>query len=290
MGAARRLKKAAMLVAGVALIAAGCFVYDVRRAVPSNSHYVALGSSYAAGLSLGPRAPGSPIVSQRSVNGYPQQLAKLLEVPSFTDMSSSGATVLHVWQGGQMMLRPQIDALGPETRLVTLTGGGNDVGYVGDITMMAFKGRGGVMGSLASVFWKGARPVDARGFPQLEANVRGLVKEIARRSPRARIVVVTYPVIIPALGNCAKLGLTDEQAKLMRAVGDKLADVTRAAATSAGATLVDMARLSEAHSACSGSPWVNGFRPKTGADFHPTLEGARATAEAIRNSLRDVPL
>ncbi|WP_375293454.1 GDSL-type esterase/lipase family protein [Novosphingobium sp. G106] len=137
------------------------------------------------------------------------------------------------------------------------------------------------------MFWAGARSVDDRGFPKFEANLQALLKEIVRRSPQARIIVVTYPVIIPAEGNCGPLGLTDEQAVLMRAVGEKLTDVTRAAAKKADATLVDMARLSAAHSACSAAPWVNGFRPESGADFHPTLEGARATAREIANALRE---
>ncbi|MBV1687797.1 hypothetical protein KRR38_08935 [Novosphingobium sp. G106] len=143
MGPGRLLKGGAALLAGAAVVTGAAYIYDVRRAPVANFHYVALGSSFAAGLGLGPRAPGSPIISQRSSNGYPQQLARLLNVPSFTDMSSSGATVMHVWLGGQMLLPPQIDALGPGTRLVTLTAGGNDVGYVGDITIMAFKRRGG---------------------------------------------------------------------------------------------------------------------------------------------------
>ncbi len=153
----RALKWGAFASAGaVTAIVGGC-VYQVRASPPSNSWYVALGSSYAAGLGLGSRAPGSPVVTQRSVNGYPQQLARLLNIPSFTDMTSSGSTVQHVLRGRQMMLGPQIDALGPDTRLVTLTAGGNDIGYVGDLTAMAYHNRGGTVGSAVGMFWKGAK-------------------------------------------------------------------------------------------------------------------------------------
>jgi lysophospholipase L1-like esterase len=275
-----------LFIAGVVFLGGASLVKQMRTPPVTNSAYVALGSSYAAGLGLGPRAPGSPIVSGRTVNGYPQQLARLLKVPSFTDMSSSGSTVQHVLHGGQMLLSPQIDALGPDTRLVTLTAGGNDVGYVGDLTAMAYSNRGGIIGTLVGVFWKGAKPVAERKFSELESNLTATLAEIRKRSPRARIVVVTYPTILPDSGTCAALGISKEQADLMRAVGVKLAETTRTAAIKAGVTSVDMASQSQGHDACSSDPWVNGFRPKAGADFHPTLAGARATAQAVAAIMR----
>lgn len=275
-----------LFFAGVVFLGGASLVKQMRTPPVTNSYYVALGSSYAAGLGLGPRAPGSPIVSARTVNGYPQQLARLLKVPSFTDMSSSGSTVRHVLHGGQMLLGAQIDALGPDTRLVTLTAGGNDVGYVGDLTAMAYSNRGGIIGTLVGVFWNGAKPVAERKFSDLENNLTATLFEIRRRSPSARIVVATYPTILPDSGTCAALGISEGQAELMRVVGLKLAETTRTAAVKAGVTIVDVASLSHGHDACQNDPWVNGFRPKAGADFHPTLAGARATAQAVAATIR----
>ncbi|WP_125487414.1 hypothetical protein [Edaphobacter aggregans] len=68
-------------------------------------------------------------------------------------------------------------------------------------------------------------------------------------------------------------------------VAEKLAQVTRETAERTGATVVDMAVLSANHDACSAEPWVNGFRPKTGTSFHPTMAGARATAQAVANAI-----
>lgn len=184
-----------------------------------------------------------------------------------------------------MGLGPQIDALGPDTRLVTLTGGGNDVGYVGDLTAMAFGNRGGVMGWLVSLRWKGAKPVSERDFAGLEANLTALFREIRRRAPQVRIVVATYPAILPEAGTCEKLGLSEAQAEIMRPVADKLAEVTRTAAAQAEAIVVDMATLSAGHDAGSTEPWTNGIKPDKGAPFHPTLAGARATALAIAEAL-----
>ncbi|MGI4944149.1 MAG: SGNH/GDSL hydrolase family protein [Janthinobacterium lividum] len=279
------LKWGASAGAGLIVVGAAGLVHQVRTPPIANSYYVALGSSYAAGLGLGSRASGSPIVSQRSINGYPQQLARLLKVPSFTDMTSSGSTVRHVLHGGQMMLGPQINALGPDTRLVTLTAGGNDIGYVGDLIAMAYRNKGGVIGAAVGAFWKGAKPVGDRDFPALDANLRATLDEIGKRSPRAQIFVVTYPAILPSTGTCPTVGVTEGEATLMRSVGDLLAQMTRDAAASMGATVVDMAVLSLGHDACSKEPWVNGFKPITGADFHPTFAGAQATAHALAKAI-----
>ena len=76
-----------LFIAGVVFLGGTSLVKQMRTPPVANAYYVALGSSYAAGLGLGPRVRGSPIISGRSVNGYPQQLARLLKMPSFTDMS-----------------------------------------------------------------------------------------------------------------------------------------------------------------------------------------------------------
>ncbi len=277
----RNFKWFALAAGGTTAIGAAILVRQMRRPPVANSFYVALGSSFAAGLGLGKRAPDSPWISQRSVNGYPQQLARMLNVPSLTDMTSSGSTVAQILNGGQMLLGPQINALGPDTQLVTLTAGGNDVKYVGDLIALAFGNRRGVLSKVVRRLNKEVRPVNERDFGAFETNLTATILEIRRRSPQAGIVIVTYPTILPALGTCSTLGVTADQATLMRSVADKLAQVTRDTVESVGATIVDMAVLSAGHDACSAEPWVNGFRPATGADFHPTLAGARATAQAI---------
>ncbi len=271
-----------VIIASV-LLGLGVLYYQGRQRPNTNAEYVALGSSFAAGLGLGARVPGSPIVCQRSVNGYPQQLARMAGL-SLTDMSCSGASTRHVLRGGQMFLGPQIDALGPATRLVTLTAGGNDVSYVGDLTIMAYRRRGGLARYLVGPFWGGARSVADRTFDRLKADLIATLCEIGARAPNAQIFVVTYPVILPPAGSCPALGIGDDDAALMRQVGSRLAEVTRQAAAAAGVGLIDMDQLSVGHDACSPDAWVNGAAPEQGALFHPTLAGARATAELIKQA------
>ena len=246
--------------------------------------YVALGSSFAAGIGLGPRAPGSPYPCMRSINGYPQQLARLVGL-SLVDKSCSGATTKHVLHGGQYFQGPQLDALDAETALVTLTIGGNDVRYVGDLVLMAGRNQRSFVGWLLRRLSKGPLSAEERNFAKLQDDLRATLGEIRRRSPRARVVMVTYLAILPPHGSCPTLGISEAEAALMRQVGARLAEVTRTAAREAGADFVDMETLSITHHACAVIPWVNGWKKTKGTKFHPTLAGAEATAKEIARLL-----
>ena len=270
--------------AALALAGLGVLVVQDRRPPNRTAQYVALGSSFASGFGLGPRLEGSPYACLKSSNGYPQQLAKMLNL-SLEDMTCSGATTTQVLHGGQYFGGPQIDALSENTQLVTLTTGGNDVSYVGDLTFLAARSREGVIGSLLRLWPKKLKPAEDRAFPKLHNELLATLREIRRRAPHARIVVVTYPAILPPSGTCPKLGINATEAIVMRRVGDLLAEVTRASAREAGVSVVDMAKLSLGHDACAATPWINGAAPPQGAKFHPTLAGASAAAAEIRNAV-----
>ena len=200
-------------------------------------------------------------------------------------MTSSGATTVHVLDGGQGRLGPQLDAITAETELVTLTAGGNDVNYVGDLILLALRARSRVARMLMRLFWGGPRPLAGRDFATLHRHLCAIVEEARRRAPRARIVLVSYPQIVPSAGTCAALGLDADEAALMRDVGRVLAEVTRDAARASGALLVDMGPLSAGHAVGSAQPWVSGATRLKDAPFHPTREGTLATALQVASSL-----
>jgi lysophospholipase L1-like esterase len=249
--------------------------------------YVALGSSFAAGLGLGPRSPGSPFFCMRSNNGYPQQLSRIAGL-SLVDMSCSGATMKHILRGGQLFRRAQLDAIDATTELVTLTAGGNDVSYIRDLVLLAWRKKRGLSATFLRLLWHGPKSAEFRDFTALRNNFDVVLQEISRRAPQARVVVVTYPAVLPATGTCPKLGILEQEAALMRAVADRLADVTRSAALAAGATVIDMATLSAGHHACAADAWTFGDQAKAPA-FHPTLSGAEATARKIWQAIGNGP-
>ena len=94
----------------------------------AGARYVALGSSYASAPGLGRPIPGSPPQAGRTDANYAHLLAGQLQL-SLTDVTSSGATTDDVLWRSQYGQAPQADALAPDTDLVTVTVGGNNIVY-----------------------------------------------------------------------------------------------------------------------------------------------------------------
>lgn len=276
------------LLMALVMFIIGMLYYQGRRVPEGRAQYVALGSSFAAGFGLGAKDPSSPAICARSVNGYPKQLAHMLGL-GIVDVSCSGATTAHVLVGGQMFLPPQIDAVRPETELVTLTIGGNDLHYVGDLLALSARRSGTIYGKWLRHFGNVPVPPSAADYGKVEKALLQTILIVRHRAPRAKIVLVSYPPLLPREGSCPKLGLIPQEVATMRIVGDRLADLTRSAASIGGAVLVDMQRLGLAHDACASRPWVNGARDVVGAQFHPTIAGSLAVARAVSAALNAAP-
>jgi lysophospholipase L1-like esterase len=97
--------------------------------IPGGSRYVAMGSSFAAGPGLPSRAPGSPRRAGRSTGNYAHLIARALGL-DLHDVTFSGATTSDILGPSAAGRAAQLDAVTPETSLVTITAGGNDVGFV----------------------------------------------------------------------------------------------------------------------------------------------------------------
>lgn len=272
----RRLGKG--LVVLFLLAAAGAFgflYWQGSREVDRSGEYVALGSSFAAGIGLGPRAPGSPLHCLRTTSGYPALVARQTGL-RLVDMSCSGSRTDHILDGGQLMLGPQLAAIGPATRLVTITTGGNDLDYIGDLMAAS-----GGMGRLGAWLHGDILPAADRPYDAVATNLREIVRRIRELAPDAEIMIVSYPALLPRQGTCAALGISSVQADISREVGQRLSELTRQAAIDTDARFIDMAAASLGHDACSAMPWVHGAEAGDGTAFHPNEAGAAAVAERI---------
>ena len=277
---ARLGRSVALTLLALVILAIAAAVWQGWRTPTGTPEYVALGSSFAAGADLGRLETHSPLLCARSVNGYPQKLARMRGL-SIVDMSCGGAVTKHLLGGGQYFQGPQIRTIDARTRLVTITVGGNDIGYVGDLSLLAARHGHTAFGWLVRTFWKGPKTPAQRDFAGLQKELLATLKAVHARAPGATVVVASYPTILPPAGTCPTLGLSGVEADLMRQVGDKLAATTRSAALQDGAILVDMNTLGAGHNACSSVPWTRGWTNAGAAPFHPTLAGAQATAEAV---------
>jgi lysophospholipase L1-like esterase len=248
-----------------------------------SGRYVALGSSMAAGPGIRPAAAGAPFRSGRSAGNYAHLVAERLNL-DLVDVTFSGATTAHVLADRQRRAQPQIEALDGSEELVTITIGGNDVGYV-PLLMAA---------SLPSVVRRlppiaaGLRELfdrDARGkaLNGIEAALDAVGAAVRQRSPRARVVFVDYLTLLPPVGEAAA-PLSAEHADLGRVVAARLEEATAAAAQATGCELVRAGQASRNHHGWSRDPWAVAaglplpWRP---APFHPNVAGMRAVAGLI---------
>ncbi|MGH3216749.1 MAG: GDSL-type esterase/lipase family protein [Trebonia sp.] len=153
--------------------------------IPAGSRYVAMGSSFAAGPGLPSRVPGSPRQAGRSTGNYAHLVARELGL-DLHDVTFSGATTSDLPGPSAAGLAAQLDAVTPETSLVTITAGGNDVSFLPRLT-------------LASLPWplRALPPVKARveslgqtratdqRFEQLERNLAAIAARLAATTQAA---------------------------------------------------------------------------------------------------------
>lgn len=256
---------------------------------PQVTRYVALGDSYTA-------APLVPTVivakgCYQSTNNYPHQVARALKVADFVDASCSGAQTKDMTTSQLPGVAPQLDAVTKDTDLVTLSIGGNDFDVFGTLV--------GLCPTL-----KPTKPNDApcrdlmrsQGQDQLFADlaktkdlVTAVIKEVKVRAPRAQIIVVGYPQILPRQGTCpALMPLARGDYRYGNQVNQRLTLALRQAAAQQHVGYADVWKASQGHDVCSTDPWINGqFTDVTRAQaFHPFLIEQTAVAGLVVKAVR----
>jgi lysophospholipase L1-like esterase len=256
--------------------------------------YVALGDSFSAG----PFVPAQELAAGtclRSTHNYPSLLARALPVDTLVDVTCSGADTDDLARSVPNLLpgpppRPQLDALGPGTDLVTVGIGGNDFGLFGGLlrrcAVVARTGPDGAPCRRAfTVDGVDTELADAR---RVRPDVAWVVGEVRRRAPRAEVWVVGYPRLLPPQGTCAAVPFAAGDYRWADRVERELNASLQAAARSLGAGFVDVYAASAGHDACAGpDAWVNGSVDRLGraAAYHPFRAGMEGTAQAVREAL-----
>ena len=183
-----------------------------------------------------------------------------------------GATIDHLlapWTGrdqpAQIPAEPD-----PSVGLVTLTIGGNDVGFSEVVARCVIFDCSGVPDSTEFQARLAALSVRLTDdvYPALEAAY-----------PNAVIVHVAYPRLTPLEGPLVRCGwLTEPERAATVEIVDRLNDTI---AEAAGDAFLDIGGALEGHELCTADPWVNeviSFDPERA---HPTVDGYQAIAEAV---------
>ncbi|MBV2357492.1 SGNH/GDSL hydrolase family protein [Streptomyces sp. J2-1] len=252
--------------------------------------YTALGDSYAA-------APGVPSVVDaacgRSDGNYPSLTARS-HGWRLTDVSCSGATTADL-TGSQNGLAPQLDAVNAGTDVVSVTIGGNDIHFTDDLATCAGLTSSDPAGAPCKTHFT-ADGTDrlAELVDQTGPKVSSVLRDVRRRAPHAKILVVGYPALFPDDGTGCTSGtvpLAMGDFAYLRDTTKKLNGMLARQARSAGARYVDTYTPSIGHDMCQpeGRRWIEPLvtAPPV-APAHPNARGEQAMSAAVDRALRCV--
>ena len=264
---------------------------DATPPIPAGSRYVAMGSSFAAGPGLTPRAPGSPRRAGRSAGNYAHLVARALGL-DLHDVTYSGATTSDILTSSAAGQPAQLDAVTPDTRLVTITAGGNDVGFLPRLTLASLPWPLRALPRVrARVAGFGDPDATDERFTQLQGNLATIGHTLRDLAPACRVLFVDYLTILPPRDDGRGGPPPAEIAQWGRAIAARLAATTRAAAEAADYEYVAASAASASHHAWSATPWTRRFHLslRGGAPYHPDAAGMAAAAELVRGTLNGPP-
>ncbi len=273
------------------LLAAGAVLAVVVPGTASagGPSYVALGDSYTSGPLI-PDQTGSPVGCLRSTHDYPALVAKALGAASFKNVSCQGATTANMTQPQSVPLGtnpPQLNALSASTNLVTLGISGNDIGFIGIIEKCATLSISNPFGSPCKNYYtSGGTDRLKQAIDQTAPKVAAVLRAIHQRAPRAKVLVVGYPVILPNSGDGCwpVVPFAYGDVPYLRGVEQELNQMLATQATANGAVYVNTYTDSIGHDVCQPPwrQWVMGLVPTApAAPFHPDAAGEAAMARRV---------
>lgn len=260
-------------------------------AIKVSGTYVALGDSFTA-APLADEPSGSSAACLRSAQDYPALVAAALHPPSFVNVSCFGASTADMSQAERAGVPPQLSALSAADALVTVQLGGDDIGVSRIATTCAALSLTNPFGDPCRKHYTGGGTDQlARAVAQTGPKVASVLTAIRQRAPRARILLVGYPDILPVSGNGCWPEVTVARGDVpyLRGIENQLNAMLAATAAAHGVTFVGTYAASVGHDACQrpGTKWVEGLIPTSLAvPLHPNALGEQAMAREIEQALK----
>jgi hypothetical protein len=246
--------------------------------------YVSLGDSYAAGPFI--PNPVLPLGCLKSDHNYPHLAAP--SIGPLKDASCSGAKTDDMTNPQSIEIDgpnpPQFNSLSASTEVVSLTIGGNDIGFAevaqSCITLNPFSS------PCKDKYDSGGHDQLAERIEATAPKVAAVLQGIHSRSPGARVYVLNYPAIFPEAGNGCwpQMPVSFSDAPYLRATEQHLDAMIATQAAANGATLVNWYNASIGHDACKSSSvrWVEPLIPNNpAAPIHPNLSGMQGAANLL---------
>jgi lysophospholipase L1-like esterase len=267
----------------VAVVAVAAVFAGTAQGAP---RYTALGDSYAAGPLI--PLPLSPFGCLKSSNNYGRIAQRTLAYAEYRDATCSGAETEDMTQPQNVSPGPnppQFDSLSADNRLVTVTIGGNDIGFSSIaedcVSIVPF-------GSpCKDQYTQGGQDEISRRIAETAPKVDAVLQGIrARTSTTTRILVVNYSAIFPHTGNGCypRMPVARGDVAWLRSKQVELNTMLANRAAANGAGVVDVYAASDGRDACASSTtrWVEPYIPaNAAAPLHPNLRGMQAMAGMV---------
>ncbi|MFI5907480.1 SGNH/GDSL hydrolase family protein [Dactylosporangium sp. NPDC051541] len=223
----------------------------------ATDRYVALGDSYASGVGAESYTSESGSCL-RSTNAYPALYNANVKPAAYRSVACSGASTADV-------VNSQLAALSSNTSLVSVTVGGNDIGFTSVMTTCVLSGESDCVAAINTA--------EGKIRTELPAKLAGVYGGIKGRAPSARVVVVGYPVFYQLGTFCVGLS-ANSRAKINEGI-NLLDDTIKAAAAAAGVTFADVRSSFVGHQLCGyGDKWLHALNFLTlNVSYHPTAAG-----------------
>src|SRR5918996_6376913 len=260
----------------------------VALVVPTHASadYVALGDSYAAG----PLIPLQiqPFGCLKSNNNYAHIAQRSLAFAEFRDPTCSGAETEDMRQPQGVTPGPnppQFDSLQPDTELVTINIGGNDIGFSSIAEdCFTFERTGS---PCRDQYVVDGRDEISERIQATAPKVAAVFGGIHERSPQARAFVLTYAAIFPEEGSFGcwpQMPVAEGDIEYLREKQKELNAMLAEQAAANGADVIDWYEASIGHDACQppGIRWVEPAVPaNAAAPVHPNLLGMLGAASLV---------
>ena len=274
------------------LAVAACACPVLATAATPQAQYVALGDSYSSGEGNGP-FDGPCHRARQADSAYPRMLPGMigyLAMPTFQACTS--ATIVDVWKRPQPNRRGQgiqIQHVSASTDLVTLTIGGNDLGFSSIVKRCLLPGN-----CSDGDF---SKRIEA-GLGTIQAELADVYRRIRERmDPDGYLVVGGYPHLFTSASkaDCKRFISSGEAAWINSLVdrgNTRIAAAVRATRQASGnVAYVAVDERFSGHELCTEDQWLYGIKLVLGdglikGSYHPTKSGQRAYAEAFAAFLR----
>jgi lysophospholipase L1-like esterase len=247
--------------AGTAFAAATVAATTASAASPAGAasavRYVALGDSYSSGVGAGPYDPASGSCD-RSPDAYPALWAAANSPASFVSVACSGATTSDV-------LSSQVPALSAATTLVSITIGGNDVGFSSVMETCVLDSTAACQAAISAA--------ETQIATTLPGKLDTTLRTIRADAPSARVVVLDYPELYDLSHSSVCPGLSTSDRSALNQGADELDAAISAAAARNGDVFSEVRGRFSGHEVCDFGRWLHSVTIPLGSSYHPTADG-----------------